>query len=316
MMPLGTVAQVQQVQAVGFTVSDMDQALQFYTQVLPFEKISDTEVAGEIYEKSEMLFGLRKRVVKLKLGDEVIELSDYLTVGGRPIPADSKSNDLWFQHIAIVVSDIDAAYQLLKKNKVMQVSTNPQTIPESNKTAAGVKAFYFRDPDGHNLELIYFPPDKGKAKWHNNQKLFLGIDHTAIGVANTQKSLRFYENILGLKVKGESYNTGTEQAHLNNVMGATLHISGLTAMAAGPGIEFLEYLAPGKGKQFPKDTRTDDLWYWQTTIEVMDIAKLLPVLKSQGVVFISEKIVNLPEWGNRKAFLVRDPDGHCVRLVD
>jgi catechol 2,3-dioxygenase-like lactoylglutathione lyase family enzyme len=309
-------AQTEKVLSVGFTVSDMEQSLAFYTQVLPFEKVSDTEVAGEIYEKSEKLFGLRKRIVTLKLGDEKIELTDYLTVGGRPIPVDSKSNDLWFQHIAIVVSDMDSAYNLLKKNKTMQVSTNPQTIPANNKAAAGIKAFYFHDPDGHNLELIYFPPDKGKAKWHNaSNRLFLGIDHTAIGISSTEKSLKFYRNLLGLKLGGESFNSGTEQAHLNNVMGASLHISGLKA-SEGIGIEFLEYLSPGYGRKYPKDSRTDDIWHWNTTIEVKDIRKILTSFKGQGMSYISKEIITLPELNNKKSFLIRDPDGHSIRLVE
>ena len=51
--------------------------------------------------------------------------------------------------------------------------------------AAGIKAFYFTDPENHPLELIYFPENKGADKWHRSQGLFKGIDHTAIGISNT-----------------------------------------------------------------------------------------------------------------------------------
>src|SRR5258705_5418939 len=150
-------AQVTKVEAIGMTVKDMKQSLKFYTEVLGFRKVSDTECKGTEFEKLQGVFGLNIRVARLQLGDEFIELTDYLTTGGRSIPEDAKSNDLFFQHIAIVVSDMDKAYQQLHKRMVMQVSTGPQTIPASNKAAAGVKAFYFHDPDMHNLELIYFP---------------------------------------------------------------------------------------------------------------------------------------------------------------
>ncbi|MCG8368676.1 MAG: VOC family protein, partial [Pseudanabaenales cyanobacterium] len=43
-------AQVQAVATVGMTVSDMDQAIAFYSEVLPFRKISDVEVWGREYE--------------------------------------------------------------------------------------------------------------------------------------------------------------------------------------------------------------------------------------------------------------------------
>src|SRR6266403_5471096 len=157
-------ALVEGVDAIGITVSDMDQAVDFYSKVLTFEKISDTEVAGENYEHLEGVFGLRMRVVRMRLGDEIIELTEYLAPKGRPIPADSRSNDQWFQHIAIVVSDMDKAYQQLRANKVQHTSTGPQRIPDWNKAAAGIKAFYFKDPDGHNLEHIYFPSGKGNPK--------------------------------------------------------------------------------------------------------------------------------------------------------
>jgi len=97
---------VKAVDSIGMTVSDMDTAVDFYSKVLSFEKISDTEVWGSEYERLKGVFGVRMRVVRLRLGDEVIELTDYLTPEGRPYPQGTRSNDGWFQHIAIVVSDI------------------------------------------------------------------------------------------------------------------------------------------------------------------------------------------------------------------
>ena len=121
---------------------------------------------------------------------------------------------------------MDRAYKLLRGNKVKHASTGPQRLPEWNKNAAGIQAFYFRDPDGHFLEVLAFPPDKGAAKWHEqNGRLFLGIDHTAIVISDTDASLRFYRDVLGLKVVGESENHGPEQERLNNVFGARLRIT-------------------------------------------------------------------------------------------
>ena len=81
---------------------------------------------------------------------------------------------------------------------------------------------------------------------HQRSTLFLGIDHTAIVVSDTGKSLAFYRDLLGLRVAGESENYGVEQEHLNQVFGARLHITGLRA-EHGPGIEFLEYITPPGG---------------------------------------------------------------------
>src|SRR5688572_14385280 len=211
---------VSHIESVGFTVSDMDKAIDFYTRVLPFEKVTDVETAGTEFEHLSAVFGSRVRVVRLKLGDETLEPTEYLTPQGREIPVDSRSNDRWFQHIAIIVSDMEKAYAHLRANKIRHASTGPQTLPSYIKAAAGIRAFYFKDFDNHVLEILSFPPDKGAPKWHElakTGKLFLGIDHTAIVVGDTAASLKFYRDELGLSIVGESMNYGREQEHLNNV---------------------------------------------------------------------------------------------------
>ncbi len=56
--------------------------------------VSLVELYGPAYEQLQGIFGLRMRIVTMQLGDERIELTGYLTSGGRPIPQDAKSNDL------------------------------------------------------------------------------------------------------------------------------------------------------------------------------------------------------------------------------
>ena len=310
-------AQIIKVDAIGITVKEMDRSVKFYTEVFGFKKVSDTEVSGENFEKLEGIFGIHMRIVRLQLGEEFIELTDYLTAGGRSIPEDSKSNDLFFQHIAIVVSDMDKAYQQVKKHNVEFVSTSPQTLPKSIPAAEGVKAFYFHDPDNHNLELIYFPNGKGQEKWHtNNGKIFLGIDHTAIGVSNTENSHNFYMSLLGIERKGDSWNKGIEQEHLNNVKGASLHITGYRS-AAGPGIEFLQYIAPGPGKPYPIDSRSDDIWHWQTILLTNNAEVLYKKLKALNYSFISTEIIHHQLNGlHTVSFIVRDPDGHALLISE
>lgn len=319
LLPSFSLAQLaKNVDAIGMTVADLDRSVEFFTKVLSFEKISDVEVHGVEYEKLQGVFGLRMRVARLKLGDETIELTQYLAPEGRPIPIEWRSHDHWFQHIAIVVSDMDKAYRHLRNHKVRHASTGPQTIPLTNKAAAGIRAFYFKDPDGHNLEIIYFPAGKGDPRWQRQtDKLFLGIDHTAIVVSNTRASRQYYGDLLGLKLAGESMNHGTEQEHLNNVAGARLHISGLKA-AAGPGIEFLEYLTPRDGRPAPKDSRANDLWHWQTTLTTDNAAKAMQKLRAAQRRVISPSVALLPDksLGFAKGFLARDPDGHGLLFVE
>ena len=298
------------------TVSDVDRAVEFYS-ALTFQKVSEVEVLGPEYEHLEGVFGARMRIVRMQLGSEFIDLTQYVAPPGRPIPPDSHSNDRWFQHIAIVVRDMDAAFEKVRAMKVQFVSTAPQTLPVSIPAAAGIKAFYFRDPDGHNLELIYFPPGKGDPRWQQpSEKLFLGIDHTAIGIANTAASLRFYRDLLGMRKAGESENFGTEQEHLNQVFGAHLQITAMRA-SSGPGIEFLEYLTPRDGRPCPTDTHANDIVHWQTTIATDDVDLIAKKLRNGHVGFVSSGVVVMSK--DKAAFsrgaLVSDPDGHDVLLI-
>lgn len=305
------------VDSIGMTVADMDRSVDFFTTVLTFQKISDVEVSGEAYEHLQGVFGLRMRVVRMKLGDESIELTQYIAPEGRPIPVDSRSNDRWFQHIAIIVSDMDKAYAWLRQHKVRHASSGPQLLPNWNKNAGGISAFYFKDPDGHALEILHFPADKGNPKWHQaSDKLFLGIDHTAIVVSDTEQSLKFYRDLLGFTVAGESENYGTEQEHLNNVFGARLHITAIRA-GSGPGIEFLEYLAPRDGRPAPADEKANDIFHWQTRLKITDAESAWKSVLAADARPVSSGPENLPDstLGFQKGFLVRDPDGHVVELV-
>jgi catechol 2,3-dioxygenase-like lactoylglutathione lyase family enzyme len=296
----------------------MDRSIAFYADVLSFTKTSDRELLGGEYERLQGVFGLRMRVVRMELGDESLELTEYLTPQGRPMPPDSRGNDLWFQHVAVIVSDMDRAFARLREHRVRFASTGPQLLPPYLK-AAGISAFYFRDPDGHFLEILHFPPDKGDAKWHRggDVPLFLGIDHTAIVVSDTAASLRLYGEALGLRVAGEAENWGTEQEHLNNVFGARLRITTMRA-GSGPGIEFLEYLAPRDGRPAPADLRSNDIAHWQTRLVTASLGELAGRLRQAGYAFVSPGVIEVPEPdpGFRRGVLVKDPDGHVMQFVE
>jgi catechol 2,3-dioxygenase-like lactoylglutathione lyase family enzyme len=307
---LAVQAAVREVGAIGLTVGNLERVLPFYTNTLAFELKRIGTASGPEQDALLGLSGTRTRSAELQLGSEHITLTEHLTNKGQPIPADSRSFDHWFQHIAIVVSDMDKAYERLRRAKVRHVSTAPQTLPAWNKDAGGIKAFYFRDPEDHVLEIIWFPPGKGDPNWQragseSGAPLFLGIDHTAIVVSDTDKSLSFYTNALGLRVVGGAENHGTEQEHLNQVFGARLRITALRA-ERGPGIEFLEYLAPPGGRPLPDDAKANDLVFWTTRLGADDVPALSATLRERGACFVS-RLESLTE-------IVRDPDGHALQL--
>jgi catechol 2,3-dioxygenase-like lactoylglutathione lyase family enzyme len=262
------------IEDIDLVVHDLARSKAFF-ESLGFKSAAEEQLIGVAAAQRTGIAGARVQRVPLTLGREHLSLLKYASPReGRAVPSDTRGNDLWFQHVAIVVSDMDRAFDWLRAHHVAYVSSEPQTLPQWNHAAGGIQAFYFADPDGHTLEIIHFPKGKGDPRWQGpticNRTpvelcLFLGIDHTAITVSDTNQSLAFYRDRLGLRVAGESENYGPEQEHLNGVFGARLRITALRA-ASGPGIELLEYLAPHGGRPMPRDARANDLFHWQVVV--------------------------------------------------
>jgi catechol 2,3-dioxygenase-like lactoylglutathione lyase family enzyme len=319
----GRSGDVQRVKTIGFTVADVEREANFFTNVLQFEKVADFSVVGSEYDALAGVFNANMRIVHLKLGQQIVELTEYVSPPtGRPIPVSSWSNDAWFQHMAIVVGDMDAAYKILQANKVRQISAYPITIPASNSGAAGIKAIKFHDPERHALELIYFPSGKGDPSWQRpSNKLFRGLDHTAMTVGSTEQGVTFYRDVLGFDVGGTTFNTGTTQEVLDGLFNDTCLVTAMMPASAPPHIEFLEYKTPPGGRPMPADTKASDLWHWQPTLVSKDIQALTDRLRQARVRFISPDVVAIPQeaqaqLGFKKAVMVRDPNGHALRLIE
>ena len=307
--------QTQQIQAVGLTVTDLDRSIDFYTKSLHFEVISDlTVIEKDTHNRAENK-STRVRIVTLKLGDEQIRLMQYLDGTGEPIPFDSQSNDLWFQHLAIVVRDMDAAYAHLQSFSIDSISTSPQTIPPGNKDAAYIQAFKFRDPDRHPLELIWFPSDKGQGKWHQpTERLFLGIDHTAIAVTDTEQSLQFYCDQLGMQIDGGSFNWRETQARMDGLPNAQVRITALRPAQGGLGIELLEYIEPANGRLISAHLTPNDVAY----VQVEFVANVTTGNAFAHPIYYVPQDLNSIQNNlllNHPAYRIQDPTGHFLLVI-
>lgn len=271
-------------------VSDLDRAEAFYRDRLGFVCLGREAGDPALARLLGIETAMRQSV--LQLGDQQIALVQF-DRHGAPYPADSRSNDLWFQHLAIVVGDMLAAYRQLLGGPVQPISADgPQTLPPRN---GAVIAFKFRDPDGHPLELIHFPPGQGRAMWHAPGKaLHRGIDHSALAVSRTGRSVRFYRK-LGFRIADRSYNHGPAQSRLDDLPNACVRVTGLRpGHTHGPGLELLGYQPPGRPT--PPHDAAAHLTDW-VTLSYPGLCDGIAL--SDGT----------------RASLVRDPDGHLVLLV-
>jgi len=176
------------------TVSSLERSERFL-RALDLSLTERTRLEGERWA---LLFDLPEPVVRvseLRLGRESVEFREFESPRGRQVPRGAPSNELSFQHMAIVVSDMQAAYGRLRSLGVHEVSPGPQTLPLSNQTAGGIQAFYFRDSDWHALELIQFPAGKGaeRVERSGGTRLSSGIVDMQDGALGYQKAVVLHD---------------------------------------------------------------------------------------------------------------------------
>lgn len=318
---------------LGFSLTcrDVGASAAFYLQHLGFEQRSEQHLGPGAYGKLLGLPEARLRRIELSLGKERLELLEVVDPGpgqrpGRPLQADSRSCDLWFQHLCLVVSDLDRVAAgltpLIAGGRLATISCAPQRLPQSNPSAGGIIAFKFRDPDGHALELLQFPPQRGEARWHTTgpeKELLLGIDHSAIAISDAAISGRFYGELLGLTLPPPGLNVGSEQDRLDGLHDTVVAIHPFRC-GEGPGLEGLAYRAPNVGRPMPADHRCQDLSHWRTRLSIGNLDAALEQLPAYGGHAVGELVTLEDEaaesLGFRRGVNVLDPDGHALQLVE
>ena len=287
-------------------VANLDRAEAFYRDALGFRGIGRAPLGADVLTALGMSDFTADQAV-MRLGHEEIALV-RVSPPGRPYPADSRSCDLWFQHLAIVVRDMDAAYAQLSAHGGWQAISwgGPQLLPPAN---GSVRAFKFRDPDGHPLELIWYPAGQGRAVWHDSSAKgpFLGIGHSALAVSLTSRSLAFYRR-LGLNPTDRSWNHGAPQSALDGLLDARARVIGLRPTSPdGPGLELLRYVPSGRPMVAPKPNDVITDW---VTVAVAALGRPSPgalrdpdghilLLEAQGLAGASTGLppTGLPAWG-------------------
>ena len=199
--------------------------------------------------------------VRLTRGAQEIVLVQRAKAGSYPTPR--AANDPWFQHFAIAVSNMDAAYAHLSRFAPEPITNGgPQLLPPST---GSVTAYKFRDPEGHPLELSLAPESPwSRGALADHDAVFLGIDHTALATRDLEASIAFYAE-LGFSVGSRSLNQGPEQERLDGLEGATVDIVTLLTPEPGPHIELLSYRSPAPPA--PRIIAPDDIAATRTVLD-------------------------------------------------
>ena len=260
------------IDAFRLTAADGEGLAQFYRQ------LGFTLEGHEAIGQEEMaLLGLTGggRRIRLRLGAQRLDL-DCFEIQGKPYARDATATDLSFQHFAIVTDDAAAAWQRAARLGAAPISRGaPVHLPPSTGVAAAVK---FRDPEGHPLELLQLL-SPGASRWRGTG--LLGIDHSAISVADASASRSFYE-ALGLLAHAPTVNQGSAQSALDGVPDAQVDVVPMLPQRDTPHLELLGYRHP-KGRA-------------AAPLGANDVA--------------ATRIV----WAADRDELIRDPDGHLHLL--
>src|SRR5262245_32340363 len=292
---------------LAITVRDVDRSVDFYSRALLFEKVSDVQTSGADVAGLFGVPGPHVRVVTMRLGAERLELVEDLGRVSRQTPVGVPGDERGPARIALAVNDIEQASLWLQRQHVQR--TPGQRPHDVSQTTSGVRAVSFEDPDGHALEIVEYPWGQGDARWQRpTDRVFLGIDHAALVVGDTDESVRFYRDTLGLRVTARRESDAPESASPG--VAARSRITTLRGGGGGPAIELFESLSPRDG--LGASHRGG-----QQTVVVTTDAKLpataaawSPAANDRG------KVVSLADatLGFRRGLTTVDPDGHRVQV--
>jgi len=273
-MRAAVTARLLRIEAFRLTTAEPQALLAFYA-ALGFEIGEQAAIsAGEMRR-----FGLAGRGVRIALSraGSRLELESF-EPAGRPYPRQANAADLCFQHFALPTTEIAAAWEQARAHGAEPISTaGPVQLPAA---AGGVIAVKFRDPEGHPLELLQWP---GTTHPHRNAAA-LGIDHSAISVADVIASQTFYR-ALGLEPDPGTINHGPTQAALDALAEVIVDVVPLRALQRDPHLELLGYRHP-RGRP-AEPLRVNDVaatrivWAADTDAILRDLDGHLHVLQRQ-----------------------------------
>ncbi|MER5866019.1 VOC family protein [Kitasatospora sp. NPDC002040] len=145
---------------VAYTVPDLDQAVAFFTDVIGAELLYRV---GPVHDPDgdwmTRQLGVHHRaaayVAMLRLGPVTnLELFQYSAPDQRrELP---RNSDWGGHHLAIAVTDVDAAAAYLRAQPGVEVLGRPETVADGGPID-GDRWVYFRTPWGLQLELIDLP---------------------------------------------------------------------------------------------------------------------------------------------------------------
>jgi catechol 2,3-dioxygenase-like lactoylglutathione lyase family enzyme len=141
----------------GYTVSDLEQSLRFYRDLLGCEVIAEQEKQGGYLAEIVGYPDAHVRMAHLRVpgSGHVIELFEYLAPAGARAAVEPRN--VGASHLCFLVEDLPAVYVRLRGQGVDSFVSPPVEVDTGINT--GGYGLYVRDPDGITVELFQ-PPQR------------------------------------------------------------------------------------------------------------------------------------------------------------
>ena len=141
----------------------------------------------------------------------------------------------------------------------------------------------------------------------------IAADHTGFTVANLERSVAFWQDVLGFELSHRTHQTGELASEITGVPGAEISLAVLKGY--GHKIELLEYLAPPDCKQHV-DLRPCDVGSVHVALTVDNLEAVLSAIAASGwkAAGKSQTLKTGPNAGKRVVY-VRDPDGLTIEFM-
>ena len=135
--------------------------------------------------------------------------------------------------------------------------------------------------------------------------------HTGIVVKDMEKSLRFWRDVMGLKVVADFWEEGKFIDTVQHLTGVKLHMIKLTA----PDGTMIELLKDGNHPtEPPASNQMCDRGIRHIAFTVLDIEDARRLLNEAGCETLSRPVTD--PGRTARLFFARDPEGNLIELVE
>ena len=275
----------------GVTVSNLDSSLGFYQDLLNMRLERTYEVAGEGLEEATGLVGAHMKVAVLRSSDGyLLKLMQYLSPEGKK-RFEERYYDVGAAHMSIQVDDLQGTYEKLRAKGVKFISPPVYPIPQ----LPDVVFTYMLDPDGIIVELH---------RWDY---------HHAYTSSNMYRAVRFYRDLLGLRVNETAILKGKGIEEGSGVPGVFIWVTLMILDSPHEWLEIFHFMHPEGGKQRP-EIKLCDVGYSYVAFDVDDVQQAYEELLAKGVKFVSPPVHLAEENPEVTMVHLLDPDGHVMEL--